>query len=488
MRDRIAAVTLAGLLTLTAFLMISAEAQESEIGPEREANLIGFVHDVRTEDPVFAEILVHGDITSSFRYIFKTDDEGMFKASLPAGEIFILAEAKGYESVEMKISIPENEVKKIEIPMKPVSNEVKPNLLGRIMTEEGKGIQGGFTIHKENGEDLIKVRSDEDGDFSLHLRPGEYLWMAEAKGFESRRGEVKISVDEPTKLVITLHFKEEKEKMGVIVGKVLDPRGEPLPFTEIMISHMKEDDSTCCRDGEKWLETDEEGYFRAELPFGAYYLEAHHEGFHPFKEEFRLVEREPVMEMRIMLEPEEEPNRMKIHMEYIDVNSDGFPEKPLIEADVDGDEEPEIVIEMKDENSDGNPESVVFDMDLPEDEMTEMVFLVLERASRMPPFTDHGMDPFPPHEPYPDDDMEGYPEEEWDDDDEGWDESNYIDVDEDDQILPIDEGKNVDDSKSTPKDSAVDNLPVMAVSMAVLIAVLSFVVIGGYIFRIRKMN
>jgi hypothetical protein len=495
MRTSLLISAVSGILLLSMVLVNGINAQDNLSTSENDYNLFGKVTDAKTSDPVIAQILIHGGPENSFRYELKADREGVFKASVPPGEIYLLLEAEGYVSMKERVLVPEDGPVRMQFSMEKIQKDREPNLFGMMVSQEGKGVPGVISFRMEN-QDEITIRSDLEGNFKAFLSPGTHIWYAEAEGFEPQRGEVTVPTGEPAKLMIRMLPVNKEVRMGILAGKVMNGGGDPIPNTEIMIFRLEDRlESDSYPGKEFWIKTDERGSFKSELPFGAYHLEAHHAGFLPFFKEFKILRDDPYVEMKIVLEKEETPQNIKVHMEYIDRNSDGFPEKVNITADVDGDEAPDILIEIIDRDSDGNPESVIFDVDLPADRMTEMLFLVLEKASQMPPFNDMGStDPFLPHQTddegwLPDDpageEIPPVPGEEYKEDN-----GKAEDAD-DASILLSDEGKTVDDSQSSKKGTGsdtVDDLPIMIASAAIILAIVSFVVLAGYAIRFRKEN
>lgn len=494
MRARLPTVIVMGIFLLTSVLSLNVLAQENLASSEREPNLIGKVVDAETSEPVIAEILIHGGPEDSFRYRFKTDREGFFKAAVPTGVAYILIEADGYQSLKKEVEVGNDPVEVVFSMNKKTDDEPEPNLYGRMFSEDGVGVMGALAFHNENS-DGISVKTDREGYFKTHIKPGAYLWHAKAEGFEPRRGEIEVPGGEQVRMQVKMESVREEVSMGILAGHVLNPEGESLPFTEIMIMHLNPTGDSFSP-GEKWIETGERGYFKVELPFGAYYLEAHHEGYELFSHEFRIWEEEPEMKMRILMEWEEKEDRVHIHMEYTDKNSDGHPEELIIEADMDSDDIPDVVIKMYDENSDGNPESVIFDMDLPKDEMNEILFLILEKASQMPPFKGPGSEPYPWG---PDEDEDGYygdkpvPGEDpyGDPDDHHGDEERHDDETDPDResSIMIDGGSSEEESSRSDKGSsnnAMDDLPVILALIGAILILVAIVVIGGYALRFRK--
>jgi hypothetical protein len=497
MRTRLPTAIFVGFFLFASILSLNVFAQENLAESEREPNLIGKVVDAETSGPVMAEILVHGGPEDSFRYQFKTERDGVFKAVLPQGTVYLLIEAEGYQSLKKEVEIGKDPVEMRFLIKKTINDEPEPNLHGRLISEDGTGIHGIISFHMENSEG-ITVESDRGGSFSIHIKPGTYIWHAKAEGYQPRRGEISVPRGEPVRMKVRMEPAREEVRTGMLAGHVLDPDGEPLPFTEIMIMHLNPT-SDSYSPGEKWIETGERGYFKVELPFGAYFLEAHHEGFLPFHHEFRIWDEKPEMKLRIMMEWEQEEERIHIHMEYKDENSDGHPEELIIEADLDSDDIPDVVIEMYDENSDGNPESVVLDMNLPRDEMNEILFLILEKASRMPPFGGPGSGPYPwgqdPDRDHHHDDEPGPDEDPYRDPDtyNGFEENYDGETDTDDSergnSIMVDNGYDEEESSKSDKGSnksAMDDLPVILAMTGAILVIVAFVVIGGYALRFRK--
>ncbi len=485
-----------GVLLLSTVLVNGINAQEKLQASDLEFNLFGKVIDAETSAPIMAFIVLHGGLEDSFKYELKTDREGSFKASVPSGEVFLLIEAEGYSSLRESLKVSEKEPIKVEFSLKKIEDLPESNLFGKLISEKDEGILGVVTFQMENVEG-ISVRSDEEGQFEAFLTPGNYFWYAEAKGFEPVRGEITVPRGEPVRLAIKMVFVKDEIRSGAIAGRTMGPKGEPLPHTKILISHLEvKTASTDKAEKEIWVESDERGSFKMELPLGAYHLKAIHEGFEPFIKGFKLTKEDPVLEMKIVLKMVSEPKGIQVHMEYTDRNSDGNPEKLIITADVNGDDRPDLTIEMLDTNSDGNPESVVFDMDLPADQMTEILFKVLEMASQMPPFSNHpGMDPMLPRDPVYDDSDDRKIDETPDIPDRNTaferDQDLEEEKDTDKSMMMPDDGGDVKETISSDKGSEKENgsdLFLMIGSISLLLALISLVMLGGYAIRSRKVK
>lgn len=223
-----------GVLLLSVALVNGTNAQEKPTASDLEFNLFGRVIDAETSAPIMAYIVVHGGPEDSFKYELKTDREGSFKASVPPGEVYLLIESEGYSSVKERVLVPEKEPIRVEFKMEKTESRPESNLFGHLVSEEGKGILGVVTFQMENVEG-ISIRSNEDGQFEALLDPGNYFWYAEAKGFEPVRGEITVPRGEPVRLSIKMVSMNNEVRGGVIIGKTMDPKANPLPHTKVLI-------------------------------------------------------------------------------------------------------------------------------------------------------------------------------------------------------------------------------------------------------------
>ncbi len=492
--------TLAFVATLLLTTVLFANVIGQQERPPQEPDIIGKVLDAETSRPLFARITIHGTPEQSFMISIETDDRGYFEALLPTGTLFILVEARGYVSQRKEIQLEEDEQIEMKFLMKELTDTPEPNVFGQMISPDDQVMNGVVAFFKDN-RDGIKIDTERDGSFSLHLEPGVYKWVARAEGIDPVDGTVTVPREGEVRLMITMEKPIPDDiRYGMVVGKVVNMEGEPLPGAHVIFMPMMpgydQDPEAMVRPVPDHFstETDRSGSFKIRLPFGIYMMEVNAEHHHPVMMDIALSPDGP--EVRVMVEMEwfdEEPFRphnIKVHFDYFDSDSDGNPEKLVISVDINNDDVHDIYLEMIDRNSDGNPESVKFHMDVPMERLMDIMNKVMEQLSYMPQIR-----PPVPEEPYWDDDMEfpgpdGYPGME----DEG---ESPIDPEALDRLRELfgieEETENDEDiiegsetSAKGSKNAISDDLPAILAAIGVLMIIVSALVIGGYLLRLKK--
>ena len=494
------------LLTLTAVLLVSSVLLTGVLSQddpqEEEPNLIGSVIDIETGSPLAATVVVRGTEEQSWMYVFETDDEGMFSGKVPVGKIYVMVEAKGYLPFRTDYNMIEGEVVELVVPMEkqPVDEVLDPNVFGYVFDTNENPVHA-FIVFFNDQTDGIKAETDRSGMFELRLKPGVYRWKASAEGYYPVDGTHEVPREGETRLTVRMKPMDiEKPPLGTIYGMVVNFEGEPLPGTHVTFMSIEPIPDPILDEAGKVLEvremffevgTSDDGTFRIVLPLGIYMMEAYMEGYLPFSMDIAITPENPEAKAYIEMEwtgfeePFSEPN-IRLTMEMTDSNSDGNPEKLFIEAHVDEDQEPYLILEKVDENSDGIPESVKFHMDMPKDIIYYVMEMIMERM-----YMQGNIVPLP-EIPYNDQDGNGIP----DIDDipgdmeippEPFDaagDPDLPDSNKESDVNDLDSGSTISEKGSGSDDNGA--LPAMIGAIGLLIVIVTLVFLGGYIYRIRK--
>lgn len=179
------------------------------------------------------------------------------------------------------------------LPLTAVGEE--SNVSGRVVE---RGTERGIpaVVYFVRGEFSTHVRCDEDGRFSLYLPPGEYVWEAEAEGYQPGRGEVAVPEGEPVELLLQLtpSSPPEHNLFGVLLSRV---DGSPLKG---WVKFFLEGETVAV------VESGEDGTFSLYLRPGTYGWLAGAEGYSP--EDGRVtVPEEGSQRITISLSPAERP-------------------------------------------------------------------------------------------------------------------------------------------------------------------------------------
>lgn len=499
--------TLAFVATFLLSTVLFANVIGQEENPPPEPNLIGVVLDAETTRPISAMITIRGTLEQSFMYTLETDDRGHFEGNFPTGTLFIMVESEGYESQKKEVQIGERGPLEMKFLMKELTDIPEPNVFGQMTSPDGEVMNGVVAFFRDN-RDGVKIETGRDGSFKLFLAPGEYKWIAESEGFERIDGTIVVPREGEVRLLISMEKPIPNDvRYGIVAGMVTNMEGEPLPGAHATFMPMRpRTDPTSDAAGMVrptpemepfFIRTERDGSFMIRLPLGMYLMEVNAEHHHPVMMDIALTPDHP--EVRVMVEMEwfdDEPFRphnIKVHLDYLDSNSDGNPEKLVLSVEINGDDSPDIYLEMIDRDSDGNPESVKFDMNVPMDRLMDIMNTVMERLSYMPQIR-----PPVPEEPYWDDDMEysdpdGFPGME-DAEEEPIDPAaldrlkELFGIEEEKEEVVNDDGviEESSTSKKEGKNDISDDLPAILAAVGVLMIIVSALVIGGYLLRLKK--
>jgi len=522
MSSRILMTVLAALLVSS--VLVTGVISQDDPDQERDPNVIGKVMDAKTEKPLDAYILIHGTEEQSWRFDYRTDDQGIFRAHVPPGKVYITIEAEGYQTQRLEKELKEGGELEMRILLEPKETDKapEPNVYGHVIDIEEDPVHAIVVFYNEN-TDGVRAESDRSGMFKLHIAPGTYRWKASAEGFNPEDGELDVPREGETRVIIMLKRVEEKPPMGAIHGMVANLENEPIPGAYITFMALETPrDPSVEGDGGVHGAPDmifeakagKDGTFVIKLPLGIYMMEVHAEGYHPYMMEIALTPDHP--EAKAFIEMEwagynekfEEPN-IRLSLEMTDEDSDGNPEKLHIIAHVDDNEEPDLVFMMIDKNSDGNPESVKFEMDMEKHFVVYVLEMIFNRMDMQSGYLPG------PEEPYW--------EEDWDKDGDGipddpdhdgqWDENgewtydgeemppevidrlkDLMGVEEEEPLDAAGEAQASEDENDDPNtvsdkgSGSNDNgkIPAMVGAIGVLLIVVTLIVLAGYMIRIKK--
>jgi|GEM_PF-2786923 len=503
---------------LLGVVLANVVGQENPSEREGEPNLFGKVFDSGNREPVHAVITLHGGPEESWMVTVETDREGAFKVHVRPGRVLIEVSAGGYQDKRDELLVPDDRPLEIGIPLDPANDVPEPNVFGMMVGEEGMPVSGIISFHIGD-RTAARVETGRNGNFELFLEPGVYSWHAESRGYTPARGEVEVPEDEPVRLMLMFEREDGDIQFGSLSGIVTDTEGSPVGGARIIAFPMDRpvmgdlpEERTCC--DPMGMEppgtiSERDGSFRMRLPLGAYFVRVLAEGFEPFETRAALTPERPDVRIAVELPWMEnrEPKRVKIHMEYVDEDSDGKPEKIIVIADTGDDDIPDLTLEMTDRDSDGNFESILFDLNAPMKELIFLLSMIMEKMGYMggevPPF---------PEGDWPDDEYPPYPDEDWADDEyppyypdepnspgereriggkrgENMDGNDRGDVGSSDGERDVKNSSDVKDSSSSSKDSrsgADSILPEVVAASAVIMLLIAGVFIAGYVIRRRR--
>ena len=158
--------------------------------------------------------------------------------------------------------------------------EAEPNLIGSVDLGDNEVHRVLILIHPVGErEPIYEITMEISGEFSLHLRPGNYSYLAEAEGFHPARGEFWIAANEITTISIVMERIEEETDHN-LVGKVVDMERNPVPRAVVMVYGPEGPLSRAL--------TGERGAFSFRLRPGAYTLTVEAPGFLGHKQRFRI--------------------------------------------------------------------------------------------------------------------------------------------------------------------------------------------------------
>ncbi len=407
-------ISTAALIVLISSSLMVGSAREGTENDEYALEIS--VLDSRTGGPVKAFMAIYqgNDVIAKL----ETNENGLARAVLPAGNYTYGMEARGYQPVKGRLIIVDSAVA-LTISMEPVSDDAEKGVLQAHLVDAVKGgpVLGVMTINGKDGTSTA-IKSGERGLVKAELPAGNYSYSVEARGYEPVKGRFALK---GTVLEIRVSMKPNSDEVpqepyGVIFGAVMGPEKRPMagvmviimgaPIRHTMDPVLMDEDWSLPPEqvGEQFMErvqTDREGNFKVRVPFGGYQVMVELKGFNPYFDLIEVSKDNREVRVHIMLEKmyEEPPfpdmARAVVDLSYADMDSDGNPEKVHLVIDLDGDKVPELELTMVDRNSDGNPEELNVRSSLPlvmRERIMGLLMMFLQDPSVLP-FPEASEDP-----------------------------------------------------------------------------------------------
>lgn len=393
-------------ISLTMALLLSVMLISAAVGEASEPNVNGHVLDGESGEGLTSLVTFYLSEGNS-KIEIRSDENGYFALHLREGEYRYTVESRGYEPFKGSVKVGPSSLT-MRIPLKASADKPVDNLYGSVHdAESGSPLHAMIYVYlPDSSEPLMKLETDRSGQFSTLLRPGEYRYHADSRDHESVKGRFRIPEEGSVRLPIRMRPIGGGIDHGIVHGVVLTRGERPIPGCEVLIFPLLIDGHhNEMGPAPMSAMTDEHGEVHMRVPFGAYYVEVHREGFEPGFAEFEVNPERPEAHFKIFIAPVEAPepppgHGIRIEFERIDRNSDGNPERVFLMVQLDMDPEPEVLYEFIDTDSDGNPERVTFTMDV-EPRLQALVLMLIDMyLSEAPPFPD-----MPPDEPLPDGDL-----------------------------------------------------------------------------------
>ncbi|MDG6223885.1 MAG: carboxypeptidase-like regulatory domain-containing protein [Candidatus Thermoplasmatota archaeon] len=385
-------------IVLAMALIVSGSMISLAVGEASEPNVNGHVLDAASGEGIPALVTFYLSDGNS-KIEVRSDDDGYFALFLREGEYRYTVESRGYESYKASVKVGASSLT-MRAPMKASADKPVDNLYGSVHdAESGSPLYAVIAIHLPDSiEPLMKLETDRSGQFSALLRPGEYRYHAESRDHESVKGRFSIPEEGVVKLPIKMSPMNGDMDHGIVHGIVLTGGERPVPGCEVLIFPLLIDGHHNEKGPAPMSErTDEHGEVHMRVPFGAYHVEVHREGFVPGFAEFEVTAERPEAHFKIFIAPVEAPepppgHGIRIEFERIDRDSDGNPERVFMMVQMDMDPEPEVLYEIMDRDSDGNPEVVTFTMNV-EPRLQALILMLIDVYLReVPPFPDMPLD------------------------------------------------------------------------------------------------
>jgi hypothetical protein len=177
-------------------------------------------------------------------------------------------------------------------------------LYGSLMDKNnGNEITGTVTFVSADGTTYTATTYAQSenamGGFTIYLPEGAYKYQAEARGYQSASGSVKVS-GEQVRLLIEMEPIQTTDN-GVVIGRVVTPEGRGIPGALVVITEISEISSR--PPAVYKAQTGDEGKFDVKLPYAGYVAEAEARGYQAGRAEFKLTAENPRAEVKIVLGP-----------------------------------------------------------------------------------------------------------------------------------------------------------------------------------------
>ncbi len=244
---------------------------------------------------------------------------GGFTLYLPEGTYKYQAEARGYQSTTGSVKVSGEQVRLL-IEMEPIQTTENGEVIGRVVTPEGRGIPGALVYITEISEissrppAIYKAQTGDEGKFDVELPYAGYVVEAEARGYQAGRAEFKITADNPraeVKIVLTPISTNDTE-VGIVHGIVMTENNRGIPGAIVVIAPLR---AVSDKEPERIkTQTDENGKFSLRLPYGAYAARSEARGFQAGEAEFKIYAEQPETRVQIILLPlDEQPEIGIVH-------------------------------------------------------------------------------------------------------------------------------------------------------------------------------
>ena len=190
-------------------------SQEGTAGAEQQTGMCevtGVVVDGKTREAVpFASVMLYKD--SARALVASTDFDGRYRFSVPAGHYTLVAKSVGYAEYRREVDIKGFtseqsdaaleatavvlDTARLETPMMGLA-EVVFITEGTVVDEKThEPLPFVAVVVKQNGKQVVGTVTDFDGNFSLELPEGEYVFEISTIGYQKKTFPVKLPSDKP---------------------------------------------------------------------------------------------------------------------------------------------------------------------------------------------------------------------------------------------------------------------------------------------------
>ena len=209
-----------------------------------------------------------------------TGDDGRFQFVVPGGVYAIMAEKDNYSKYILEnIEIEPGSDMFLKVVLLEETGMENGTLSGIVSSPGGPLVYADVTAVNTSSGLAHSIRSDDNGYFTLSLSGGIYNVTASSPGFHDNSfNGIKIDPGENVILDIFLPKMEEngggenRTGTGILMGRVMDDSGVPLPESVIEIRNLTSGGTHTAR-------CDDSGNYRVELPLGLYMAYAKKKGF-----------------------------------------------------------------------------------------------------------------------------------------------------------------------------------------------------------------
>ena len=186
----------------------------SDLGEERNGmcEVTGVVVDGRTREAVpVASVMLYKD--SAKALVASTDFDGRYRFSVPAGHYTLVAKSVGYAEYRREVDVkgftsgqPDAALEATAVVLDTARLETSmTGLVEVVVITEGTVIDEKTqeplpfvaVLVKQNGKQVVGTVTDFDGNFSLELPEGEYVFEISTIGYQKKTFTVKLPSDKP---------------------------------------------------------------------------------------------------------------------------------------------------------------------------------------------------------------------------------------------------------------------------------------------------